>query len=57
MEWLNRLPEDDVPEEILATVRHTEETEEAKDDAQGYVPVEDDFQTVEPADSNVDSGE
>ena len=46
-----------MPEEILATVRHTEETEEAKDDAQGYVPVEDDFQTVEPADSNVDSGE
>ncbi|KAF8546826.1 hypothetical protein OG21DRAFT_1527573 [Imleria badia] len=56
-EQLKRLPEDDVPEEILATVRHTDSADETEDAAQGYVPMEDDFQTVELADGDVQSGE
>lgn len=38
---LSRLPEDDVPEEILATVRQSQETGVIDEEAQGYVPDED----------------
>ena len=54
---LNQLPEDDVPEEILATICQSEKNKNNKDEAQGYVPVEDDFQTMESNDLDDDTGE
>ena len=39
-ECLQDLPEDDIPVEILATIRHEENDDIARKEQEGYVPVE-----------------
>lgn len=56
-ERLSRLPEDDVPEEIMATVRQSDETNVIEEEADGYTPLEDTLEGYETSKAVRSGGE
>lgn len=56
-ERLSRLPEDDVPEEIMATVRQSDETNVIEEEADGYAPLEDTLEGYETSKAVRSGGE
>ncbi|KAH0832151.1 hypothetical protein J3R83DRAFT_13062 [Lanmaoa asiatica] len=47
---LAQLPEDDVPEELMCVVKHSEDTGVVEQESDGYVPVDEDGGTEETRD-------
>ena len=56
-ERLSRLPEDDVPNEILAAICQSDETDVIEEEAEEYAPMEDSFQGSEMSNGPRDGSE